>query len=463
MNLIKSIVFAVTIVFVLPSAVVAQIQTKSLILASKEQWTSSAPETSYTALRDEVSNLRAQVENLTENFLETKTTVDGLKKIKLSGLIQTQFQAAESAGQVSFAGGNFAPNVHQRFSVRRGRMKVTYDNDLTQYVLQIDVTQGGVGIKDAYAQMTEPWLRTLTLTAGIFNRPFGFEIEYSSGNRESPERSRIYQTLFPGERDLGVKLSVTPQTAGLDFLRLDAGIFNGTGPTANDFDSRKDFIGRLSAQFPLQQIGLEIDLGGSVYLGGVRQATKYVYTSGLLPSGVKGFGVDSSATNIGASARRSYVGVDAQMYYDIPLIGGMTLRGEYLTGSQPGTATSSASPTSQPTADAYIRGFRGWYVYYVQNVGLDHQFVVKYDVYDPNTRASGTNIGASGANFTTADVSFATLGFGWLYHWDANVKLSAYYEVVRNENVHPLAAGTLSPFVRDLKDNVLTLRIQYRY
>ncbi len=419
--------------------------------------------TQTDSLSEAVSTLRGQLESLSESLLETKTTVDALKKIKLSGYIQTQFQTAESAGQASFAGGNFGPNVKQRFAVRRGRMKVAYDNDLTQYVLQIDVTQWGVGIKDAYAQFTEPWLRTLTLTGGIFNRPFGFEIEYSSGNRESPERSRIYQTLFPGERDLGVKLTVAPQLSSLDFLRLDAGFFNGTGPTANDFDTRKDFIGRLSGQFPLRQLDLQIDLGASAYVGGVRQSTKYVYNTGLLPSGAKGFLVDSSSTNLGASARRSYLGIDAQLYFDIPLLGGMTLRGEYLTGSQPGTATSSSSPTSQPTADAYIRGFHGWYVYYVQNVGLDHQFVVKYDVYDPNTRASGTNIGASGANFTAADVRFATLGFGWLYHWDANVKLSAYYEVVRNEIVHPLAAGTLSPFVRDLKDNVLTLRIQYRY
>lgn len=138
-----------------------------------------------------------------------KATVDATKKIKVSGYIQAQYQTAETAGITSFAGGNFPSNVQSRFQVRRGRVKVNYDNDLTQYVLQIDVTQNGVAIKDVYASLREPWWQTFGLTAGIFNRPFGFEIGYSSSSRESPERSRVIQTLFPGERELGAMVSIT--------------------------------------------------------------------------------------------------------------------------------------------------------------------------------------------------------------------------------------------------------------
>ena len=415
------------------------------------------------ALREELENLRSQVEGMNESYLETKGTVDALKKIKVSGYLQTQFQTAETAGQNPFAGGNFPANVKQRFSVRRGRLKANYDNDITQFVIQTDITQAGVVVKDAYAQFTEPWLKTFALTGGIFNRPFGFEIEYSSSNRESPERSRLFQTLFPGERDLGAKLTITPQSKELSFLKLDLGLLNGTGPTANDFDSHKDFIGHLTMQFPLPQHGFALDIGGSTYLGGVREAGSVVYKNvGVLPNGAKGFLKDSSTANIGAAADRNYFGVDAQLYYDLPILGGLTLRGEYITGKQTGTFSSTTSPTAQPS-EIVMRNFNGAYFYYIQNIGLSQQFVLKYDFYDPNTDADVTNIGAPGSNFSTGDIKFSTLGIGWVYHWDANIKLIAYYDIVKNEKIHPLASGNLVPFRSDLKDNVLTLRVQYKF
>ena len=392
-----------------------------------------------------------------------KDSLSVLERTKISGYIQAQFQAAETAGQPSFSGGNFAPNVKQRFTVRRGRLKVTYDNDLTRFVLQPDFTQDGVTIKDAYVQVTEPWMKTLTLTVGIFNRPFGFEIEYSSSNREAPERSRITQTLFPGERDLGAKLAITPQSKEWNFLKLDLGIFNGSGPTTNDFDSHKDFIGHLVLQFPMPSHGLGIDIGGSAYLGGVRQPGSVVYKNvGILPNGVKGFLKDSSAANIDESADRNYLGADAQLYYDLPIMGGLTLRGEYLTGKQTGTFTSTISPSSQPT-EIVRRNFNGGYFYYVQNLGLTNQFVLKYDWYDPNTDANARDIGAPGSNFNLGDIKYSTVGIGWIYHWDANVKFMTYYDIVNNEKINSLATGSLAPLRDEIKDNVFTFRVQYKF
>ena len=210
----------------------------------------------YTELKEKLAELKGQVDGLNESHLETKTTVDALKKIKVTGYIQSQFQTAESDGIGSFAGWNFPSGVHSRFQVRRGRVKFNYDNDLTQYVLQIDVTQNGVGIKDAYATIKEPWMKTLSLTGGIFDRPFGFEISYSSSNRESPERTRLYQTLFPGERELGAKLEVTPpETSTLSFVNLKLGVLNGVLNTANENDNYKDLLGRAGVQIPLVERG----------------------------------------------------------------------------------------------------------------------------------------------------------------------------------------------------------------
>jgi hypothetical protein len=164
---------------------------------------------------DEISEVKGSVEGMNETILEMKSTLDALKKIKISGYIQAQFQSAESDGARSFSGGDFLPTLHNRFTIRRGKVKINYDNDLTQYVLQIDATEKGVALKDAYISMKDPWLRTFGLTGGVFDRPFGFEISYSSSMRESPERSRLFQTIFPGERDLGAKIEITPQEVHL--------------------------------------------------------------------------------------------------------------------------------------------------------------------------------------------------------------------------------------------------------
>src|SRR3954471_23875613 len=80
-----------------------------------------------------------------------------LKKIRISGYIQAQYQVADSAGTPSFAGGNFPANVDKRFAVRRGRLKFVYDNRLTQYVFQFQAGETGVFMKEGYVKFTEPW------------------------------------------------------------------------------------------------------------------------------------------------------------------------------------------------------------------------------------------------------------------------------------------------------------------
>ncbi len=417
----------------------------------------------FDVLKEELENLKGKLDGLDESYIETKGTVDALKKIKVSGYIQAQYQSAETAGEATVAGGNFPSNVKQRFALRRGRLKANYDNDLTQYVLQIDVTQNGVGIKDAYASFREPWLRIFGVTAGVFNRPFGFEIPFSSSGRESPERSRICQTLLPGERDLGAMLEIMAESGSLSWFNFKGGFFNGSGSTANDYDSHKDFIGRLGAQVTVPERGFAIDFGGSAYLGGVRQPGPVVYKNvGMHGSGFKIFLKDSSSTNTGASADRNYIGVDAQLYYDLRTLGGLTIRGEYITGEQTGAFSSSTSPSSQPT-EIVTRNFNGGYFYCVQNIGLSNQFVFKYDWYDPNTDAGASDIGRPGSNFGLGDIKHQTFGVGWIYHWDANVKLTAYYDIVKNEEINSAAAGSLAPFKTDVKDNVLTLRVQYKF
>lgn len=426
-----------------------------VILVFFASYTNAQEDTTYTKLKEKIEEVKGALEGLNETYLETKATVDALKKIKVSGYIQSQFQSAEIDGIASFSGGNFGAGMHNRLMIRRGRLKITYDNDITNYVLQIDATEKGLGLKDAYILFKEPWLKTFGLKAGVFDRPFGFEISYSSSNRESPERSRLFQTLFPGERDLGVSFEYSPFIPFEDFFgyfNFKGGFFAGNGVNP-EVDNQKDFIGRLGFQLPLTEENFEIDGGISTYIGKVK-----------LASGKSIFTVSSptlaAASTSEAWADRSYLGLDAQVYYSLPLLGGFTLRCEFINGKQPGgSATSSLSPTAIQTGDLYLRNFTGYYLMYVQNLGDKNQLVVKYDSYDPNSDVSGDQIGqVAAAKLNAGDLKYSTLGLGWVHYWDDNIKFTFYYDSVSNETSKNLAG-----FTEDLKDNVFTFRIQYKF
>ncbi len=429
---------------------------------------------------EQLAELKSQLEGLNESFIETKASVDAMKKLKLSGYIQAQYQSTDSQGTSQwkagdFSGGTFPANVKSRFAIRRGRLKAQYDNGLSQYVLQVDVTQNGVGIKDAYIAIKEPWFKTATFTIGAFDRPFGYEISYSSSQRESPERSRMFQTLFPGEREIGAKIELLPteDMGVLSHFNLKAGIFNGVLNTANENNNTKDLIGRFGFTLPWQEQNLAVDGGISWYSGKVTSNSAEVYHVSN-----KAFVRDSSAGNVLASFDRKYLGFDGQIYYDLPVLGGMQVRGEYISGDQPGTGSSNSfyNPGTKQevktlgdvkTVDniqpLYKRKFAGWYVIYVQNIGLKNQAVVKYDVLDPNTGVKGSDIGV-GSKTSVADVKFNTLGLGWVYHWDENVKFTAYYDMVKNEKVNSsVTSSSLVRLKKDLKDNVFTFRVQYRF
>lgn len=386
------------------------------------------------------------------------------KRLKISGYVQVQYQSADTAGNSSMAGGNFGSGIDNRFSVRRGRVKFAYTFENALAVMQFDITEKGLGIKDAYLSLTDPLLNTFSLTGGVFDRPFGYEISYSSSSRETPERSRLFQTLFPGERDLGAKLTIqAPKTSRWNFLKLDLGLINGNG-TNVETDSYKDFIAHLSSTRSNSSETFKWGIGASYYLGGYAMSTTKSYSM----NDVEGIEVFTSETvNKGGKSNRNYYGVDGQMSYDW-LPGITQVRAEYITGNQPGLEKSTSSLTALATGDVYNRDFSGYYVYLIQNIMQSpFQAVIKYDVYDPNIAIAGEDIGkvaSSGIKTGSADIKYSTLGLGLNYRFNSNLKIMAYYDIVKNETTSNIAtSSTLTDLSNDRNDNVFTLRFQYKF
>ncbi len=376
-----------------------------------------------------------------------------LQKFNVLGYIQTQFQYGERDASLNVGAENEnKEKPFNRFGIRRGRIKFTYQEGIASGVFQMDITEEGVRFKDAYLNLKDPWWRTNALRIGVFDRPFGYEIGYSSSQRETPERSTIFRTFFPEERDLGGMLILqTTKTSPWSLLKLEAGLFAGNG-IKQDTDNRKDFIGHLSSNKDISD-DVKLGFGLSYYNGGVYQGTENVYTMQD-----NAFVLNSDPSNKGKFAKRKYFGIDGQ-FNIITLLGMTQLRGEYLWGTQPGSKSDSKSPNSStlPNTDTYIRNFSGGYVILIQDIGtFPFSAVVKYDCYDPNSKVSIKDIGQKGANI--GDITFNTIGLGFLWRVAENVRLQAYYEWVNNEKPE-----YLDGYKENLKDDVFTLRMQYRF
>lgn len=386
--------------------------------------------------------------------------------LKLSGYIQPQFQVAQSKVISSFEGGDFGSGINNRFMLRRSRVKIDYmhfgqkNNPDVQFVFQIDANEREITVRDVWGRISENKLKLFSFSTGIFARPFGFEVNYSSSNRESPERGRMSQLHMKSERDLGAMLSYQNRNekAKAKWLKIDAGIFNGQGITAKgEFDNVKDFIGRLSLLPINVNEKLQIAASSSYLKGGLTNNNKYYYTTEKF-GGVYQTVVDSTLSNIGKTSNREYAGADVQLKLKNKK-GYTELRAEYIQGQQTGTRFDASTPTktfagSEPF---YLRNFSGGYIYFLQNLfSVKHQLVVKYDWYDPNTKVRGDEISTTN-NFTNADVKYATLGLGYNYYFDDHAKLLFYYAIPQNEKT------LLSGFTKDVKDNVFTCRLQFMF
>lgn len=390
-----------------------------------------------------------------------------LDKIRLSGYIQPQFQVTGTKGTKSFAGGDFATNSNNRFMLRRARVRIDYIHypktigPSLQFVFQFDATERGVFVRDVWGRFFENKYKNFAFTLGLFARPFSFELNLSSGDRESPERGRMSQILMKTERDLGAMFTFDSRNKNskLKFLKVDIGVFNGPGLSSlTDYDSHKDIIGRVSLK--PQPLGNKITLGAavSVLYGGLSQNTKYVYQTESVAA-IKNFIVDSSVSNIGKIAPRHYYGLDAQLKIKNK-VGFSELRAELITGKQTASATSSETPgvSFTGTEGYYIRKFNGAYFCFLQHLGnTHHQVAIKYDWYDPNTDVNTNDIGKTGSDINAANIKYSTLGFGYIFYITENAKLVLWYDRITNEKTQ------LSGYTNDLKDDVFTCRIQFKF
>lgn len=402
---------------------------------------------------------------------QVKIIDDEVSNLSFSGYMQPQFQVAQQKGvDADYQGGAFAENSDNRFRLRRGRLRADYvhfhkdGSPATFFVFQFDGTEQGVNIRDFWGRYYENKLHLFSLTAGVMARPFGFELQLSSSQREAAERGRMSQILMKTERDLGVELSINPRKTKnfLKHVQLDFAVYNGQGLSGpREFDNKKDIVTRLSAKpveiAPLNN--LAIGGGVSALLGGIVSEAPEYYA--MQQTG-NTWGMQlQSGDNTQKFAPRKYYGADIAI--ETASKNWKTeMRAEYIFGLQTGTKDHSSTPGSYPVNNnikqpLYTRPFDGAYFNLVQNIaGKKNQLVLKYDWYDPNTKVSGREIDKT-YGLSKADIRYNTIGMGFLRHINNHLKILFWYDHIRNE------ATSIAGFEQDVKDNIFTLRTQFMF
>jgi hypothetical protein len=392
------------------------------------------------------------------------------QSLSFTGYLQVQHQWADSTGISSFNGGDFAPASDKRYMIRRGRFRLDYERRTVEgfyrynFALQFDGTEKGMNIRDMFGRIYENKWNNFVATVGVFNRPFSYELNYSSSLRESPERGRMSQILMKTERDIGAMLSFDPQDRKKKIypLKIDAGFFNGQGLSGSgEFDSYKDFITRASLKRSKIADNLYLSGGVSYLNGGFSNGSDVFFRAYENTAGSYAFIPDTSANNKGKKSPRIYYGADIQIIWD-NVLGRTELRGEYMTGTQSSTSSTSITPPVMPVNKLlqpdgiYIRNFDGAYFYLLQTFLKKHQLFVKYDWYDPNTRSKGEELTPVN-NFGAADLRYDTFGTGYIFYLNDNLKFVLYYDHPVNEK------SAVKGFSKDLKDDTYTIRVQFRF
>jgi phosphate-selective porin len=384
------------------------------------------------SLNEVIQRIDGKTNALDERVMVNEADLGKLNKIKFSGYIQAEYRDYQS----SLVKTN---DPYSTFLIRRARLKLTYEAiDGVKFVLQTDLSTGNLALKDAYAVVNIPKLKDWTLWAGQMNRP-NYEVEYSSSQREVMERSRVTRAIYPGEREIGVKLEYIGSVVPLKF-QLMAMNGNFTSAQPIDADTKKDLMARLVYSVKLPDAGIGIDFGANGYYGGTKvKNNPFISTVNPLM-------VDSVA--LGTYLDKHWMGGEIQIFADV--LGGMAIKAEYVAGVNNYASLTGLSGTlAQLLGDPNkVRNFSGYYIYLIKNIGAKNQFVAKYDYYDPNTKTYGDASTASELNFKTTTVALQ-------HYLNDNIRLSLQYEMPRNET------NTAVP--NDLKDNTLTVRVQAKF
>jgi hypothetical protein len=409
-----------------------------------QSWGQSAQD----SLRENAQIVKDRLDGVVENVNTLNSDVAQLKGIKITGYLQARYEYNDSSkGTALYDDFSKNPSANN-FYIRRCRLKVSMQPGQTsKFVFYLDASKNTVSLKEAYVDLYKKVKQhSFTFTAGQFNYPFGYEIEYSSSKRDFPERSLAENKLFKGERDRGVNFAwVAPK-----HFKFNIGLVQGYGidgdgksaPSWYDPTKAKDVIARGRVNLGKLDFGVSGYWGKTSVPGTSAVAAKPGVSTWYDANGNNAIDVSEVTTTAPVAAKAAVAGfekdkirygIDAQYYLDVLPLGGTGIRVETFFAKDYNKSV---------TADSLARE-TGWYLWVSQNLGKKFGAAVRYDYWDPNKDAVNDATG--------------TLSLAMHYFWDNNVRITAAYDMPRTLK----GKSTFSAVDNDLKDNRFTLQFQF--
>lgn len=380
--------------------------------------------------------------------------------LSVASYLQAQYEThQDSQDQLN---SNGQPLNQDRFSIRRARVGLTGEWEYAALALQLDAnTTNGpqVDLRKAEASLQYRPDRArppmLMATLGLFDTPFGYELDESPHTRFFMERTTASRAWFPGEPDLGVRLA-----GALGFFRWTIAAQNGeplgeASPyVEEDPNAAKDVIARFGFDSqPLtrwQLAGGVSALSGQGFNAGSQASGSSLQWRDLNSStGVslnELTGVPSQGATPSQNFSRWAVGADLRTNFKWAL-GVTKVYAEFVLAQNLDRGLYVANPivTGQDQREF------GFYVAALQDVTKWAVVGLRYDYYDPNSNLFDQRLGMlipySEAIKTLSPIVGLVL--------PDRARLLVQYDIVHNA----LARNAVG-VPTNLPDNVLTLRFQ---
>ncbi len=374
-------------------------------------------------------------------------------RLQVGGFIQTDFEWLQYEEKSNTGSNQFydpkkdnADNDYFiRYGLRRGGIRLAYNQGIVQGIFELDLNDGGIDPKAAIINIKPAeWIE---INAGLQTIWFGEETSYPTPKQEMLEHCEMLRNIFFLDRDLGVKISlIAPQKSVFNGLRLDFGVVSGNSINKTP-DGKVNFVGHLKYKTNIRNVYASI--GTSLYYGKVNNAS------------VSYISFDDNELDItfakeNTKNKRLYYGIDAQVKFPT-IIGNTEIKTEWVYGIQPSMENSFRSPFNneynENTPFNIERKFFGGYVYWFQNIKqTPFRLLFKYTLFNPNTTADKEYY------LSSTDVTFHTFGLGCQWNITKGLNLTALFNINKNEKVEHIPA-----YSYDRKDNHFTMRLQYEF
>lgn len=344
---------------------------------------------------------------------------ESLVRLRLSGYVQADAVAyrQSSVDEINSATGQ--PLNEDRFTITRARVRADARASFLSGAIEMDAnTVDGPVARLVEAELSARWQGAnkdappyIMATLGLYKIPFGVEGPEAERRRLFLERSAINRALFPGNYDLGLRIS-----GGYRVFRYALALMNGEpiGQVffpGRDANGKKDFLGRIGVDTRLHP-KLRIEGGFSALSGtGLHRGTpstkdvlvwRDANENGLV-DGTEIQVIPGTAATPSENFSRFALGADLRITFQWPVIGETCLFGEIVRAQNLDRGIEPADPIG---AGRDLREF-GYHIGLTQEISRYVSLGVRYDQYDPDQDASEQR----GIEIVAKDRTYSTWAF----------------------------------------------------